>query len=286
MPFYGNEVGVIPLTDAAGITKEFNWPSHKGLDIGWSEYKFIHCPVLAWQDGIVVDRGYGAEVGNFIVIEHAYAEGKRWTGYIHLDAFPTVKRGDKVTLGKQMGNATRGTTGQSNGVHLHIYLTKIVPFVTIYTWNTMLSNCINPYPFLYYSKEYNTNFISSAWKKELKFMNYPKPVSRNESVHQIEIRSDTRRLRNAPNLSGKPYDQYCKRGIYNVHNWSNTDGYDWALIDTLDGNKFYVAVMPGENLPVIDYRKLYEDEKAKRLKVESDLDTIRKKIEQVKQILE
>ena len=28
------DVGVIPLTDAAGITKPYNYPSHKGIDIG------------------------------------------------------------------------------------------------------------------------------------------------------------------------------------------------------------------------------------------------------------
>ena len=33
---------------------------------------------------VVVDCGSGAEVGNFIVIEHDYNDGHRWTGYIHL----------------------------------------------------------------------------------------------------------------------------------------------------------------------------------------------------------
>ena len=129
--YYGKNVGVVPLTDAAGITKVFNWPSHKGLDIGW--YTTQYCPVLAWQDGFVVDKGYGSEVGNYIVVEHTYSDGKRWTGYIHLADTPSVKKGDKVTLGKQMGNARRGNSGKSNGVHLHIYLTSVVPIKTLYT---------------------------------------------------------------------------------------------------------------------------------------------------------
>lgn len=286
MAFYGNEIGVIPLTDARGITKEFNWPSHKGLDIGWSEYKFINCPVLRWQDGIVVDRGYGNEVGNYIVVEHPYTNGKRWTGYIHLDAFPAVKKGDKVTLGKQMGNATRGNTGNSNGAHLHIYLTKIVPFNTVYTWQTMLNNCIDPKPFMYYSKKYNTDYIAPSWKKELKEMKYPTPVSRNESVHQVEIKSDTRRLRDLPNLKGKPYDLYCKRGIYNVKAWSSADGYNWALIDEIDGYKFYVAVMSGENLPITDYKALYEKEVQKNKVLSADLEKATKKLNDIKKILE
>lgn len=160
--------GIIPLTDARGITKNYNYPSHKGIDIGW--YITPNCPVLAWQNGVVVRKGYGSEVGNYIVVEHYYDETdeKRWTGYIHLAYFPTVKVGDKVYLGKQMGNATRGSSGNSNGVHLHLYLTKCVPQRTPYTWDTMLANVTDPYEYLYYSKEYNTVYISQDWKKEYK----------------------------------------------------------------------------------------------------------------------
>ena len=287
MAFYGNNVGVVPLTDAAGITKVFNYQSHKGLDIGWSEYKFINCPVLAWQDGIVVQAGYGNEVGNYIVVEHVYTTGKRWTGYIHLKDYPSVKRGDVVKLGLQMGNARRGNTGQSNGVHLHIYLTKIVPMNTVYTWNTMLVNCIDPKPYLYYSEKYNTDFISVAWAKELKEMKLPEPVKRNEAVHQVEIKSDTRNMRKSPSLKGELYaDVYCKRGIYNVHEWTKADGYNWRLIDTIDGNKFYVAVMNGEDLPVTDYKALYEKEVEKNKKLSAELEKAVKKLADIKKILE
>ena len=120
------------------------------------------CPVLAWQDGFVVDCGYGSEVGNYIVVEHTYTDGKRWTGYIHLADTPSVKKGDKVSLGKQMGNARRGNTGVSNGEHLHLYLTSIVPIKTLYSWNTMLEKSIDPKPYLYWSKDFNTKFISTA----------------------------------------------------------------------------------------------------------------------------
>lgn len=280
------DVGVIPLTDAAGITKVYSYPSHKGIDIGWAETPV--CPVLAWQDGVVVQRGYGSEVGNYIVVEHYYdgEDTKRWTGYIHLSYFPTVKVGDKVYLGQQMGNAARGNTGKSNGTHLHLYLTKCVPQRTPYTWDTMLANVTDPYPYLYWSKEINNVYISSEWKKELKEMNYPKPVERNELVNQCEIKSDTRRMRKAPSLKGVAYDEYCKRGIYNVHEWQNADGYDWALIDTLDGNPFWVAVMAGEDLPIIDYKALYFEEKAKREEIEKKLVEAESKLKTIVQIAE
>ena len=278
MAFYGKNVGVVPLTDAAGITKVFNWPSHKGLDIGW--YTTQYCPVLAWQDGFVVDKGYGSEVGNYIVVEHSYGDGdgKRWTGYIHLADTPSLKKGDRVTLGKQMGNARRGNTGVSNGVHLHLYLTSIVPVKTLYTWNTMLENCIDPKPYLYWSKEFNTQFISTAWTKELKKIAYPQPVARNEKVHQCEIKSDTRRLRMSPSINGTAYDDYCVKGIYNVYDMKEADGYTWALIAEIDGNKFWAAIMSGEDLPakVIIYPEPVErDETKYQVDIKSDTRKLR-----------
>lgn len=276
--FYGKNVGVVPLTDAAGITKPFAWPSHKGVDIGW--YATQYCPVLAWQDGVVVQKGYGGEIGYYIVVEHTYADSKRWTGYIHLAYAPTVKVGDKVTLGKQMGNATRGNTGVSNGVHLHLYLTKEVSLLTKYTWDTMLANCVDPVPYLFYSKEFNTRFISTAWKNELKKIVYPQPVRRNEKVHQVEVKSETRRMRATPSLSGQAYDEYCTKGIYNVIDMTFMDEYTWAKIGDIDGNNFWVAVMSGEDLPAKVYHyptPVERDPKVNQVDIKSDTRKLRAK---------
>ena len=173
---YGNNVGIVPLTDAAGITQKFKKGKHYGIDIAWStKANDKYCEVLAWQDGVVVDGGFGAEVGNFLVIEHTYTTGKRWTCYIHLKDKPNLKKGDKVTFGKQMGNARRGTSGHSTGVHLHLYLTKIVQPTVKYTWERMKQNCIDPLPYLYYSSKYNTEYISKDWTKPLPEPTPPTP---------------------------------------------------------------------------------------------------------------
>lgn len=274
--YYGKNMGVVPLTDAAGITKPFAWPSHKGVDIGW--YATQYCPVLAWQDGVVVQKGYGGEVGYYIVVEHTYSDSKRWTGYIHLAYSPTVNVGDKVTLGKQMGNATRGNTGVSNGVHLHLYLTKAVSLDTKYTWDTMLANSIDPVPYLYWSKDFNTAFISTAWKNELKKIVYPTPVERNIKVHQVEVKSDTRRLRATPSLSGQAYDEYCIKGIYNVLDMTFIDEYTWAKIGAIDGNNFWVAVMSGEDLPAKIYvypEPVERDTSVPQVEIKSDTRKLR-----------
>lgn len=46
------------------------------------------------------------------------------------------------------------------------------------------------------------------------------------------------------------------------------------MIDEIDGNKFYVAVMEGEDLPIIDYKQLYEEEIAKNKVLEEKLKQI------------
>lgn len=172
MNTYGNNVGIVPVTDAAGITQKYKAGKHYGIDIAWStKANDPYCKVIAWQDGKVVDSGYGPEVGNFIVVEHTYTTGHRWTCYIHLKDTPNLKKGDTVTFGKPMGNARRGSSGQSTGVHLHFYLTKIVTHTMKYTWDNMKRNCTDPLPYLYYSPKYNTEYISKDWTKPL-----PEPV--------------------------------------------------------------------------------------------------------------
>lgn len=259
MAIYNKDIGYIPLTDAAGITKVFNKPSHLGLDVGWWANK--NCPVLAWQDGTVVDKGYSQEVGYFVVLEHKYTTTKRWTGYIHLTALNNLTKGSKVEGGRPIGNARRGNTGVSNGVHLHLYLTQETPITTVYTWDIMKSLAIDPFPFLYWDKEVNTEYIAVSWPKEYPKVVYPKPVERNEEVEQCDIKSNTRRLRKGPGLKFESYPEYAKPGIYNVHGWTQADGYDWTRIDTIDGNEFFTAVMEGEDLPVADFKELYKEEK-------------------------
>lgn len=231
--FYGNNVGIVPLTDAAGITQEFKAGKHYGLDIGWSsKANDPYCKVLAWQDGYVVDYGTGSEVGNFIVLQHDYDTGHRWTGYIHLKDKPNVKKGQKFQLGQQIGNARRGNTGQSGGIHLHLYLTKIVPKLTKYTWGAMKSNCIDPKPYLYYSKKYNTEYISACWTKELPEPITPvtPPVERDPFKNQLICHVDNLRVRKAPTLKGDKIGHLEKDKYYNWFETAEADEYEWYRI--------------------------------------------------------
>ena len=255
------EIGIIPLTDARGITKQFNSETHRGLDIGW--YKNQYCPVLAWQDGKLIAKGYSGECGYWLVMEHTYDTGKRWVGYIHLYNAITRAIGTEYKMGEVIGNARRGNTGYSNGTHLHIYMTKIIPKDEEFVWNNTTNKlslyAIDPLPHLYYDKKYNTEYIASSWSRPLpEKITYPEPVERNEQAHQCDIKSDTRRLRKSP--AGEIYDEMCKKGIYNVYQEEEKGGYTWALIDKIENREFWVAVMDGEDLPVTDYKGLYDEE--------------------------
>lgn len=230
---YGDNVGIVPLTDAAGITGNFIAGKHYGIDIAWSSKAADpNCPVLAWRDGTVVDCGSGAEVGNFIVVEHDYNDGHRWTGYIHLKDIPSVKKGDKVVFGKQMGNARRGNTGNSTGVHLHMYLTRIVSKRIKYKWANLLNYAIDPLPYLYYSKEYNTEYISKDWKKPLPdpLPEVTAPVERDISKDQIICHDADLRVRTRPDLSGVVIGHLEKDKYYNCLGLSDADGYEWIQI--------------------------------------------------------
>lgn len=88
-------------------------PTHAGVDIGHPGG--MGTPILAADDGVVVETGSRYPRGNYIVIDH----GNYYTLYAHNQANrvstgDTVKRGELIAL---MGNTgkTRGVTG----VHLH-----------------------------------------------------------------------------------------------------------------------------------------------------------------------
>lgn len=177
--YFGVDVGVIPLTDAGWVTKPFTWDGkssdqHKGIDIGVTRDKYRGCSVLAWQDGVVQECFWNDSMGWCLCVRHDYPKTKevRWTAYIHLRSNPRLHKGDTVYLGQPMKYAQRGNTGSlSNGEHLHFYLTKRLPSsaATNYNWNdTLLKNCIDPMPYLYYSSNFNKDYIDKQyWKKEL-----------------------------------------------------------------------------------------------------------------------
>ena len=100
------------MTSAFGRRRIYNGrPSwrHSGIDYGLRE----GAPILASNDGVVIDSGSYTIHGNSILIDHGMGI---ISIYNHLDR-RLVKKGDFVKKGRQIG--TMGSTGLSTGAHLH-----------------------------------------------------------------------------------------------------------------------------------------------------------------------
>lgn len=107
------------------------WRLHDGVDIGAA----CRQPVYAAQSGYVtrVEYGYSGGSGNNVLIDHGMIDGARiMSRYLHLTSF-SVKPGDFVQRGQQIGLV--GSTGLSVSCHLH--------FIVYRDGQT-----INPVPFL------------------------------------------------------------------------------------------------------------------------------------------
>lgn len=109
-----------PLQEKASMGLAYGWyeiPNqeqprfHSGLDL----LAEVGTPVLAAEGGKVVFVGQRGNYGNVVMIEHS---GGYQTRYAHLNQM-TVRNGQRVTVGQQIG--TVGTTGSPdiNVAHLH-----------------------------------------------------------------------------------------------------------------------------------------------------------------------
>ena len=75
------------------------------------------------------------------------------------------------------------------------------------------------------------------------------PVKRNNKVDQIEVITDTLRARENPNLKAKIFG-YIKRGIYDIKDVKEADGYKWYQVDAYwianDKDETWCKIMPSE----------------------------------------
>lgn len=88
-----------------------SWSSghHTGLDFAGP----VGTPIVAADDGKVIEAGPGGAYGNMVVIAHG--DGTR-TLYAHLTSI-SVTKGQQVDRGQRIGRL--GSTGNSSGPHLH-----------------------------------------------------------------------------------------------------------------------------------------------------------------------
>lgn len=118
-----------------GSTTNWTWPTNSGWSIssnfGWRPKVFssgreIHngmdiagtgegSPVYAINNGVIVEKSFKSDNGNYIVINH---NNGYFSLYAHMMKFANVKVGDVVSAGQQIGYV--GKTGAASGPHLHL----------------------------------------------------------------------------------------------------------------------------------------------------------------------
>ncbi|HEY6212967.1 MAG TPA: M23 family metallopeptidase [Vicinamibacterales bacterium] len=89
--------------------KEVDKQTHLGFDLAVTE----HVPVVAANDGVVLNASWLGIYGNCVIIDHGMGVQSL---YGHLMSFD-VNVGDKVTRGQQIGRSD--STGLAGGDHLH-----------------------------------------------------------------------------------------------------------------------------------------------------------------------
>lgn len=114
---------------------------HEGIDISGTGYG---SPIYAIGDGVVTQVFPACtncnkwSNGNYIVIDHG---NNFYSAYLHLAGF-TVKQGQKVSKGDQIGKM--GSSGYTTGTHLHLGLyVEGEPFAGVHT------RSINPFGSIY-----------------------------------------------------------------------------------------------------------------------------------------
>lgn len=108
-------------TEEVHITSGFGYRSdpftgsitfHAGIDIAGKAGDGI----FSAADGVVVESGFDAQYGNYVVVEHLH---HLRTIYMHLQTIEAAA-GDEVVRGEKLG--TMGSSGRSTGPHLHFQI--------------------------------------------------------------------------------------------------------------------------------------------------------------------
>ena len=155
------------------ISQPYKGSSHLGIDLGWAstgECGGSKQPVYAPADGVIekivsnytTQDSTGSSYGNYILIKHDNGYKTRVAHLRH--GTLKVKKGDKVTRGQRI--ATMGSTGRSDGPHVHYEVIKD-------------GSTIDPLKVTYYTSD---QIIASVTKKSYNLKKYPEDAKVEENA--------------------------------------------------------------------------------------------------------
>lgn len=204
--------------------------SHKAVDFGWLTQYGANLPVMAWKSGVVVAAGTDSAGGVYVVLQHDDTDCVWISRYWHFKkGSVVVKKGQTVKQGDKLG--LRGNTGISSGVHLHFELWKC-PKGYKYKSSDYSKYAVNPlkYTYLFEGQVMKGDTILPSKPKEVVIVE-PVVVVEDATKWQVEVITDLLRVRTAPSLSAKVHC-YSPKGIFNVIQSQDADGYTWYEIET------------------------------------------------------
>ena len=218
--------------DDSHITQLFK-ASHKAIDLGWLNDYGANRPVKAWKSGVVVATGTDSAGGVYVVLKHDDVDCTCITRYWHfVKGSVKVSKGQTVTQGQVLG--TRGKTGISTGVHLHFEIWKCPKGYT-YKSSDCAKYAVDPMDYTYLFDDQimlGSNLLRAKPKVET--------VERNTLVWQVEVIASQLRIRTGASLSADILC-YAAKGIYNVMNSQEADGYLWYQI----AEEYWIATSEG-----------------------------------------
>lgn len=232
----------LPL-DFIGLTDKFGTRNdpitgvstfHYGIDMGWHSYQGE--PVYAIYDSTVALEGYDDTLGNYIVFTYQKNNKTIIYRYFHLKNRAIVKKGDKVTRKQIVGYM--GTTGYSNGTHLHFEY-WICPLNYTYNTSDRTKYAVNPLNYCYLFDDQTVSSSSNSYVIRVVGSNIK--LVRDIGKNQIEVIGTNLRCRETPSLNGN-IQGYIDYGIYNILTTKEQDNYTWYQID----NNKWIAGVKGD----------------------------------------
>lgn len=177
-----------PSPHSNNITRKFS-RNHTGIDIATPK----GLGIIAAIAGEVIDAGFSAEKGNYIVISSSEIK----TEYRHLETIG-VTVGQHVSAGELIGAS--GSTGMSTGSHLHFEVTKNGEYVDpeIFADERVYANEKRIHPIAAGVKESDGLEFEKAYKGEQRTREYPAIVTAEmllTATEQVESKAETANLK-------------------------------------------------------------------------------------------
>jgi hypothetical protein len=216
--------------DSSWVSQGYKTKTHKAIDLGFLNDYGANLPVMAWKSGVVVATGTDSAGGVYVVLQHDDVDCVWITRYWHFKkGSVVVKKGQTVKQGDKLG--LRGNTGISSGVHLHFELWKC-PKGYKYKSGDYSKYAVNPlkYTYLFKGQVMKGNTILPSKPVEVEIVK-PVVVAEDTTKWQVEVIANSLRVRTTPSLSGTQHC-ICPKGIFNVIQSQDADGYTWYEIET------------------------------------------------------